>query len=500
MNEALPSHKPTPPHGETSEGSPPSVSIFDFSRGRNRRQSQRFFNTVLFLGVIALAYFGLTAKIEDPFLLYQGLLILALSLLPAILWTRFLGQQFPTFETFLFTFSNSFAIPLLTGHRQLAAYTEDVIGKAAWGVIIFQVFAIGTFYLTRALPKRTRFWREEIFSDQISRYLGYAMVLNSIYVVTSTFFAAIPSDLVGPLRAVFFGIGIVCTFVQSLRWGQGSLKQAEKTYFVLNLALQILVLTGTLFLVNGVSLLILTLAGYVCGARRLPVMICVAAMFVLGVLHNGKFVMREKYWEGADSPTARNDQFTDLPAFYLEWFTAGLQIRDENQEVSNSKHKLLERTSLFHIMCLVVSLSPEKLPYLEGETYRDIPGQFVPRFFWPDKPLGHVSTYRLAVYYGLQREEDTAKTTIGFGILPEAYANFGFFGLALVGAFVGFCQKLIRAWSAESPILSYPGILTVLLMSWSFSTEHTMSIWLSSLYQACVAVLGLIVIARNFLK
>jgi hypothetical protein len=152
------------------------------------------------------------------------------------------------------------------------------------------------------------------------------------------------------------------------------------------------------------------------------------------------------------------------------------------------------------MMCLVISLSPEKLPYLEGDTYRDIPGQFVPRFFWPDKPLGHVSTYRLSIYYGLQREEDTIKTTIGFGILPEAYANFGFFGLVLVGALVGFCQKLIRSWSAQSPILSYPGILTVLLMSWSFSTEHTMSIWLSSLYQACVAVLGLIVIVRSFVK
>jgi hypothetical protein len=382
----------------------------------------------------------------------------------------------------------------------LAAYADDTITKAAWGVILFQVCAIGAFFATKVLPKRTPFWREEVFSSQISRYLGYAMILNSIYVVTSIYFSAIPSDLVGPLRAIFFGIGIVCTFVQSLRWGQGSLKHAEKTYFVFNLAIQIIVLTGTLFLVNGVSLLILALAGYVCGSRRLPVVICVVAMLVLGILHNGKFVMRAKYWEGADSPTARNDQFTDLPAFYLEWFTYGLQVRDDNDDESKTKHKLLERTSLFHMMCLVVSLSPDKLPYLEGETYRDIPGQFVPRFFWPDKPLGHVSTYRLSVYYGLQREEDTAKTTIGFGILPEAYANFGFFGLALVGALVGFCQKLIRGWSAESPILSYPGIITVLLMSWSFQTEHTMSIWLSSLYQACIAVLGLIVIVRNFLK
>ena len=31
-------------------------------------------------------------------------------------------------------------------------------------------------------------------------------------------------------------------------------------------------------------------------------------------------------------------------------------------------------------------VTPEQLPYLNGETYSHVPGQFVPRFFWPGNP------------------------------------------------------------------------------------------------------------------
>jgi hypothetical protein len=112
--------------------------------------------------------------------------------------------------------------------------------------------------------------------------------------------------------------------------------------------------------------------------------------------------------------------------------------------------------------------------------------------------VGHISTYTLSVYYGLQRMEETEKTTIGFGLLTEAYANFGFFGLGFVGAFFGILFKTISTRAAESPILSYGGMFMVVLMAWSFQTELTMSIWLSSLFQACVAILGIPYVLRNF--
>ena len=455
-------------------------------------KARRLFITLLILTAGLVGYYSYRAQVSDPIHLYQGVTIMVLALLPGVLWSRHPTQQFPTFEGFLVTFANSYAIPLLSGQTQLTIYAPEVITSAAWGVILFQVVAIVAFYTMPARPQRGPFWTTQVFSTDIGRYLGYAMVLNSIYVVASTYYDVIPQGLVGPSRAIFFGIGIVVTFIQSLRWGEGTLPHHEKAYFLINLAVQVIVLTATLFMINGISILVLALAGYVVGSKRLPVVACLALFVVFAILHNGKFVMRAKYWEG----NAPRHGFADLPAFYTEWFENGLHLsqQEENSEIT---HKLLERTSLFHMMCLVVDVTPRRQPFLDGETYAVIPAQFVPRFFWPDKPQAHIATTRLGIYYGLQDEETASKTTIGFGVLTEAYANYGFPGLAMLGVLIGCSLRLVRNWTKYSPILSYPGIFTVLLMSWCFATEHTMSIWLSSFYQGCAAVLGSIMIVRS---
>jgi hypothetical protein len=149
----------------------------------------------------------------------------------------------------------------------------------------------------------------------------------------------------------------------------------------------------------------------------------------------------------------------------------------------------------------VVKISPNEKPFLNGETYLQIQGQFVPRFFWKDKPLGHISTYTLTLYYGLQGSmEEAQQTTIGFGMVAESYANFGFFGMAAIGLFFGTVFKKASGWASQSPIFSYPGLFLVVLMAWTFQTELPLSAWLASLWQATLSVLGLPLLLRNFFK
>ena len=160
---------------------------------------------------------------------------------------------------------------------------------------------------------------------------------------------------------------------------------------------------------------------------------------------------------------------------------------------------VLDRTSLIQMMCLVVDQSPERKPFLMGETYAQIPGQFVPRILWPGKPSGLISTFTLSVYYSLQTEEETSGTTIGFGMLPEAYANFGLLGLALLGAALGLFFNKAANWCSESPIFSYPGLFTIVLMAWTFQTEQPLSGWLASMASAAECVLGASYLVKNFL-
>ncbi|HWA87037.1 MAG TPA: O-antigen polymerase, partial [Opitutus sp.] len=237
--------------------------------------------------------------------------------------------------------------------------------------------------------------------------------------------------------------------------------------------------------------------GFVSGSRRLPVMAVVGALLVTALLHNGKSSMRARYWQ-VDGEHIQPG-LADLPSFFSDWVQAGLKTSSGDESELDLTSKLVERTSLMHILCLVVARSPAPLPFLGGETYADIPGQFVPRFLWPGKPVGHISTYTLSIYYGLQRAEDTAKTTIGFGMVAEAYANFGLIGVGVLGCALGIFYKKIQTLARDSPLLSYIGLFEIVLMAWSFQTEAPLSMWLSSMFQACVAVMGIPFVLRNVL-
>jgi hypothetical protein len=251
----------------------------------------------------------------------------------------------------------------------------------------------------------------------------------------------------------------------------------------------------TLFLVGGISAILLALVGYVAGSRRVPLAVTAILLVAIALLHNGKSAMRSHYWD--ESGEHRQIELSQIAPFFAEWIADGFAVHEGEGDQAMTKN-LIDRSSLFQILCLVAYYTPDRQPFMGGDTYADIPGQFVPRFFWPEKPVGHISTYKMAIYYGLQTEQDTFKTTIGFGLIAEAYANFGLMGVGLLAFVLGTFYKLIAARTANSPLLSYPGLYLIILMAWSFQTEWPLSLWLSSMSQASVAILGVPFVIRNF--
>jgi hypothetical protein len=447
--------------------------------------------------IVTELYFFYTASVRTPVHLQLGLLIILLAFLPAWRWAKKGRTSLPVFEVLLFTTANTYAFPLLNGHEGLLRYPVEDVTTAALQVLLFQATAIVVHAIVPARAGFGRFWREEVIGGTLGRWLEHGMTASTAYVIVSTFTDWIPSGIGSVLRAVFFGIGIICTFITSRRYGQGLLSPGEKFLFFANILAQCLAIGATLVMVSAISTVLLALVGYVSASGRVPVFLSAAIFAVLAILHNGKADMRARFW----SPTEqRQPVITALPGFYADWFRHGLSLDDDEEGKNKLTGKLIERTSLLHILCLVVSNSPTPHPFLEGESYAYIPGQFIPRFFWPDKPSGHVSTNQLSIYYGLQTEEETARTTIGFGLLAEAYANFGFFGIIGIAAFMAVLLKKVCGLAEGGPLLSYGGILMVILLAWSFQVEFTLSLWLSSLYQACVAVLGLPFILRKFIQ
>jgi hypothetical protein len=457
----------------------------------NAQRGRTLFNTGATLLALTLGYLGFTSNVEETLHLYLGLLIFILALLPGLLWARTGGGRFPVFETMMLLCANTYALPLLKGHELLATYPGAVITKAGMTVLLYQISAFVCYQFVSGPPGRAAFWRESLINNQLEKVMIYGLTLSTFYVWVSAFTEWIPAEMNSVLRAVFFGIGIICTFVGTQRWGRGELTAAEKSAFFVNLAVQLILMSISLILIGTISLIGIAILGYITGGKRIPWLVLILAFLFLAILHGGKTRMREKYWEGKlPQPTTGQ-----LAGYYTEWIGYGLDNIEHPEEKASST--LLDRTSLMHILCLIINYTPERQDYLHGSTYRHVLPQLVPRFFWPEKPRSHIATYELSIYYGLQNEESTETTTIAFGLLSEAYANFGMLGALVLGAVWGVVLKKFQIWTTFSPLFSFGGLFMVLLLAWSLNTEMTMAVWLSSFQQAVVVVLGLPLLLRG---
>jgi hypothetical protein len=475
-------------HRNPQEGE--AVMDYALLGGEHLVRGRRLFVTGSAVLCVLLVYLSYKANVDNGLHLVLGLVMFALSALPSLLWAKSGGSRFPVFETIMVLCANAYALPVLNANEQLASYSDHVITRACFTVILYQVSAIVTYTKVTGLPGRGAFWRISLLSHKVEQLIVYGLIGSTIYIWMSTFTRWIPGEYESILRAVFFGVGILCTFVSTQRWGRGELNQQEKAVLVCALTLQLVFMSISLVLISAISFIGIGLLGYISGGKRVPWIPLAGIFVILAVLHTGKTQMRTKYWDGGIPPPT----LTELPAFYTEWVETGLQPTSGDKTVSQ---KMLERTSLMHILCLIIDWTPDRQDYLYGKTYGYVLPQLVPRVIWPDKPPSHVATFELAVYYGLQSVESTQNTTIAFGLLAEAYANFGLIGAMLLGFTWGFCLKKLQILSNFSPMFSFAGLLMILLTAWSFNSEMTLAVWLSSLEQAVIVLIGIPMVLRS---
>lgn len=471
---------------------------YDLIGRRTPTQTRRIYRTALALAIAGGIYLAVTNRAADVMHVYIGLAIYAAAVWPGLVWLKQGGSRFPVFEPMMALCVNAYAVPLLAGHEGLRLYPENTVTLAGIAALAYVLTAIFTYRVTGGRPGRSPFWTESILNDSMERFVPYSLIAAAAYNLITAFSDVVPYELESVLRAVFNGLSVLSTFIACQRWGRGELRAGERWLFGITIGVQALVTATSLMLVGAFALIGIATLGYLSAGKRLPWLAIVVTFTVAAILHNGKAAMREIYWEGE---TRERPAIGQVFSFYSQWFEFGLQtpVGDSPDEKMSKSARLLDRASLMHILTMVVHYTPERQPYLYGETYSYVLPQLIPRFFWPDKPRSHIASYRLAINYGLQTEESTRTTTIAFGMPPEAYANFGLFGMAALGALSGFVFKRLQTFSLHSPMFSLAGIMMILLTAWSFNAEMTMAVWVSSLYQALIAALGIPFVIRRLL-
>lgn len=461
----------------------------------NPAAAQRIFQAGaagLALAAVAALWFS---PVKDLPRLIAGIAVLILGCVPVLSWVRHSRPWFPCFEISMLTCVVFYAFPIIGGDEDLAPYRPDVLFTSALLVVGYLGAAVFCFNATRSRESAPAWASRPILPEAMLRYVPLGIVLNTAYNSLEIFGVYLSSDINGPIRSLCFGLGTVSAFIMACRWGGGTLSRQRKVLLVACLFLQIVCLFAQLYLIVGISLLVLCAIGYTTTRRTPPWMAILVLLPLIAILHNGKSRMREIYWPATGQQIIPGP--AQLPAFFTQWIEFGLSKDLDSGQLAITQ-KLTQRASLFQMLALVVNAVPDYRPYIGGTSYKDIPAQIVPRFLWPNRPSSLMANQRLAVYFGLVDPDSPNSVSIAFGVLAEAYANFGALGILALGALTGFVFKHLALRSVGVPLFSAMGIFMILLTAWSFQAEQIMASWLTSLFQAAAICIGVPLLYKKF--
>ncbi len=139
------------------------------------------------------------------------------------------------------------------------------------------------------------------------------------------------------------------------------------------------------------------------------------------------------------------------------------------------------------MLLMVQKKSPNEVPFFNGATYEFIPRLLVPRFIDSQKGISHAGNQMLSVNYGLIELEYVGSVSIGWGLITEAYANFGYLGVAGLAIFLAVYYSIFTRLTVGVPMTSLRFVLGLLALA-AATAQDTMGIFVTSQFQGMVGV------------
>ncbi|MFI5357307.1 MAG: hypothetical protein ACHQ4G_08230, partial [Opitutales bacterium] len=193
--------------------------------------SHRLFQAGIAVLVATLAYSYWSTGGDISLAQLMALGTIGLASLPALQWAKHRRTWFPAFEISLLSCIAFYAMPLFKGTDELAAYDASSRTQASLLVLIYTACANFGFAGVRRQGRPARWATETLLPASSFRWIPVGMFLIMLFAYVSVYFNVIPVDIEGTLRALFFGVGIMATFVLARLWGVGKLSAQQVIFF-----------------------------------------------------------------------------------------------------------------------------------------------------------------------------------------------------------------------------------------------------------------------------
>jgi hypothetical protein len=440
------------------------------------------------IGAAAACLVAATPFAEDlPAYLYVAVPALA----PLLVWLLAGAPGIPVLPAISGLFVIYYALPLL--RTEMAAFGPQELQSAGLAVGSFLVAAtIGSLPFLQRTRRHRAATQSFASGEQVVFVVFVGLAGGIIYNLANMMgYVTLVGASASVLRSVATTLSSVACYLLGSARGSGLLVGQRWLVALSCLCMLVALSLGNLFLIGGLTNLLAAVFGYVFTSKRVPWKTLVVAFVIASILHAGKKEMRLIYWQ-PHSQSLRETSVLQVPGMIAEWFSLGVATIGTDSRDAD----VLERASLLHMVLLVQRATPSDIPYLDGETYALLPSMLVPRFLEPEKIQSQAVLNLLSVRYHLQTAEATANTTIGWGMVAEAWANYGFTGIIGVGFLFGaFCGFLMRL-SIGAAALSVPMFVTIAATLTLVNVEMDFSYLTVTLAQTVATVLILSLVSR----
>lgn len=446
-----------------------------------------------FVAMILIAVMVLTAKQSDPGIFAAGIFLALMSLFPLYLWLLGWSHGLPIWPVFVLATGVGYSLPVVQGAESLAGYTaaEVVAGVFVTAGFILLGSAIW-ISMTLRVPRAPRTVLT-IEQKHAVKYLMFFVWLGVFFGLN--FFSnwiILPGNLMSVVRGISMSLNTMGLFVLAYYHGRGLLNRQLLLLFVAGTVATALVGLASLMIAQAIIPTAMVILGYMLGSNKLPWRVLIVVFLAAAILHPGKYEMRRIYWEGEEG--SKTLTLASMPQFFSEWVSLGLNELGGLSDIAATKKveggeptSVFDRSGSLHMLLLVMRKTPSEVPFFEGATYAPIPRLLIPRFIDDEKGISHAGNVMLTVNYGLQTLEQTQNTSICWGLLAEAYANFGYLGIAGLAVVLAIFFSLLARMTVGVPLTSLRFVLGLLVMA-AATRADTMGIFVTMQFQGMIGV------------
>jgi hypothetical protein len=444
-----------------------------------------------------------------------ALALIALGACISLAAWRASGKGLPLMPVIVLQHVIIYALPLVVMQETVSAYPQEYITQAGIELLIFFIALTVAWRMGMQLFPSFQpvcYGLQELKSGGTTKLarigFGLIIILSAYQIFERTgillmFLSMLPSGVFPIVWAVVSAAGTCGFFIGSLLLGGGSLSVTQKAVFWLLLAVNCYIESSSFLLSPAFIMIITVMIGLFWSTGRFPWIYFAVVLLVFSYLNIGKIAMRERHWGEAGADEIPQFSLAEMPGLYGEWFEASYECMVEGDpaqagsanaaEEAQGKQSLLERiNNMQNLLFVIDAVKTHHIEPLGGKTYSIIPALLIPRFLWPDKPGTHEGQVMLNVHFGRQDVLSTTTTYVAWGLLPEAYGNFGAgVGAIFLGAVLGLVFAWVERYTADKLVISMEGFLAfTLFLAMANSFELVASVLVTSVEQAFIPIIA----------